>query len=82
MSRLPALLLLVVAAALLWAPEASACSVCFDASDENRWAFIGTTIFLSLLPVGMAVWGALWLKKRLKQIEEQERAELAGSARS
>jgi len=30
---------------------AMACPVCFDATDANRGAYLGTTVFLSLLPL-------------------------------
>ena len=54
-----ALLLLVVL------PDvAQACPVCFDARDENRQAFLATTAFLSLLPLGMVAGAGLWLRKR------------------
>jgi len=46
-------------------PDSSvACSVCFDATDENRSAFIGTTIFLSLFPLAMIGGGLWWLSRR------------------
>lgn len=43
----------------LLSTSAFACSVCFDATAETRWAFIGTTIFLSLLPLGI-IGGFVW----------------------
>jgi len=61
------------AALALCVPEAAmACSVCFSATDQNRMAFLGTTIFLSLLPllliggVGVVVW------KRSRTVENEE----------
>lgn len=46
-------------------PEvALACPVCFDARDENRQAFLLTTGFLSLLPLGMVAGAGLWLRRR------------------
>jgi hypothetical protein len=51
-------LALALSAAL---PElAHACPVCFDASDENRRAFVATTVLLSLLPLGMVTGAGLW----------------------
>jgi hypothetical protein len=51
-------------------PEAvSACPVCFDSSDENRQAFLVTTAFLSLLPLGMVSGVGLWIRKRLRDID-------------
>ncbi len=47
-----------------------ACPVCFDASDENRQAFLATTVFLSLLPLGMVAGVGLWIRKRSKELDE------------
>ena len=44
----------------------SACPVCFDSSDENRQAFIATTVFLSLLPLGMVAGAGLYVRKRTR----------------
>lgn len=56
----------VLAAALL--PEtAHACAVCFSATDENRQAFLATTAFLTLLPLGMVSGAGLWLRHRAKE---------------
>jgi hypothetical protein len=46
-----------------------ACAVCFDARDENRQAFLATTAFLSLLPLGMVAGAGLWVRKRSRQID-------------
>lgn len=52
-------------------PEvALACPVCFDARDENRQAFIVTTAFLSLLPLGMVAGAGLWLRKRAQEQDD------------
>lgn len=52
-----------------------ACPVCFSASDENREAFLVTTAFLSLLPLGMVGGAGLWLRRRSLAIDAEERAE-------
>lgn len=59
----------VLALALLAStPDAAwACPVCFDSSDENRMAFLVTTAFLSLLPLGMVAGAGLWIRKRAKE---------------
>jgi hypothetical protein len=63
---IPVLALLLLAAL----PEAGhACSVCFSATDENRAAFLITTGFLTLLPLGMVAGTGLWFKRRVRQIE-------------
>lgn len=43
-----------------------ACSVCFDASAETRGAYLGTTIFLSLLPLAFIAGVAFWLYRRVR----------------
>jgi hypothetical protein len=49
-------------------PDAAhACPVCFDASDENRRAFLTTAIFLTLLPLGMVAGAGLWLQRRARE---------------
>ena len=53
---------------------AAACPVCFDARDENRQAFLSTTIFLSLFPLGMVAGVGLWVRKRCKELDKQEAA--------
>jgi len=62
----------VLAVALLAVtPEtASACPVCFDARDENRQAFVATTVFLSLFPLGMVAGVGLWVRKRVRDLDE------------
>ena len=60
---------------LIMLPDvAQACPVCFDARDENRQAFLATTAFLSLLPLGMVAGAGLWLRKRSqdRDVEEDE----------
>lgn len=71
----PARLLPVAALAALVAlvvvPEAvHACAVCFDARAENRIAFLATTAFLSLLPLGMVAGAGVWLRRRMVEIDE------------
>ena len=66
--------ILAAAALLLVAfPDvAHACPVCFDANDENRQAFLATTAFLSLLPLGMVGGAGLWLRKRSRELDAEE----------
>lgn len=69
--------LIVCAIALLLVvvlPEAAAaCPVCFDSSDENRKAFLVTTAFLSLLPLGMVAGAGLWIRKRSRELDAEGR---------
>ncbi len=64
----------VIAMLLLLAlPDAGhACAVCFDSSDENRLAFMATTAFLTLLPLGMVTGAGLWLRKKVRQGKLEE----------
>ncbi len=63
--------LLVVAFLAVFPDVVYACAVCFDARDENRQAFLATTAFLSLLPLGMVAGAGLWMRKRSREIDEQ-----------
>ncbi len=46
---------------------AHACPVCFDPRDENRLAFLGTTVFLSLLPLAIVAGTLLYIRHRSRQ---------------
>ena len=62
--------------ALLMLPAAAhACAVCFDSSDENRRAFLVTTAFLTLLPLGMVGGVGLWLRKRAREVGQEPSGE-------
>jgi hypothetical protein len=69
-----AILVLALAALAAHPDAAHACAVCFDASDENRQAFLLTTAFLSLLPLGMVAGAGLWLRQRVKERDAQDAA--------
>ncbi len=48
-----------------------ACPVCFSAQNEdNRVAFIVSTMFLTLLPLGMLTAGLWWAWRKLRQQDE------------
>ena len=52
------------AAAMALVPAAAwACPVCFTASPRVRMAFFGTTVLLSLLPLGMIGAGVEWIRR-------------------
>lgn len=59
---------LVVAMAAVLPAEVWACAVCFDPREENRFAFLATTIFLSLVPLGMVGGVSLWLRRRARAL--------------
>ncbi len=64
------LAVLLLALGLL--PEAAeACSVCFSATEQNRTAFIVTTVFLSVLPLAMVGGGIVWLRMRIRRLARE-----------
>lgn len=71
-SLVPALALL----ALLLVPDAgTACAVCTGGeNDATRYAFLWTTGFLSVLPVGMVGLAVWWLRRRARELAERESA--------
>lgn len=64
----------LVLAFVLLAPRVSlACAVCMSGREEaSQWAFIGTTIVLSLLPLTLIGGMILWIRRRLRQMEAEE----------
>lgn len=73
MRRAAGVLTALAAVALL--PEAAhACAVCFDANSEIRWSFLATTIFLSLLPLGMVAGTGLWIRRRMQEMARTDGA--------
>jgi hypothetical protein len=52
-----------------WPDVAQACPVCFDPRDENRMAFLATTIFLSVFPLSLVGGLGLWLRKRSRELD-------------
>lgn len=58
--------------ALLAVPEAAqACSVCSAGGEDNRAAFIWTTVALSVLPLAMIGGLVLWLVRQARRAERQ-----------
>lgn len=49
-----------------------ACPMCFDASAENRMAFLMTAIALTALPLGMLTGVGLWLRRKFTQRDPDE----------
>lgn len=64
----------VFALTLLVPGAAEACSVCFSTTEENRWAFIGTTVFLSVLPLGILFGIGTWLRRKVLEMEREHEA--------
>lgn len=48
---------------------ARACPSCASPLEENRQAFVDTTIFLTVLPLAMIGGFVWWLRRRSKEIE-------------
>jgi hypothetical protein len=57
-------LLAILVPGLLAPAVGDACPVCFSGSDRSRLAFFGTTILMSLLPLGLIGSGLWWLRRR------------------
>lgn len=62
-----AVLLLAVLPSGAWA-----CSVCFSSTEENRWAFLITTIGLSFFPLMMVGGLVYWLHRRARTLAEYQ----------
>lgn len=61
--------LMAVALLALLPDLAYACPVCFDPREENRVAFLATTVFMSLIPLGMVGGLGMWLRKRARDLK-------------
>ena len=58
--------------ALVAIPEvAQACAVCFDGPGETRQAFMSTTAFLTLLPLGLVAGAGAWLRNRARRADSE-----------
>ena len=55
--------------ALLLVNVAQACSVCFSATEENRFMFIATTGFLTFVPLILVGSFVYWLRRKMKARE-------------
>lgn len=73
-------LVLALALVVLFPEAVHACPVCFDANDENRQAFLATTAFMSLLPLGMVAGAGLWIRKRAKDVDGEKAAQQLSDA--
>ena len=64
---------LVAVALLALLPEAVyACPVCFDRDDESRVAFLATTAFMTLLPLGLVLGTTVWLRRRARELDQDD----------
>ena len=70
MSRAWTLVAAVIA--LVAIPEvALACPACFDGPGETRQAFLATTAFLTLLPLGLVAGATTWLRGRARKADAE-----------
>ena len=57
---------------LLFIPEvAEACAVCFSGKEETRATYVGTTVFLSALPIGIVVILGMMVRRRYVEPENK-----------
>ena len=68
---------MAIAAGVLLPAACEACAVCGAGGDRNRLAFFWTTVFLSLLPLGMLAGGAVFLRRAMRRREPERRVESA-----
>ena len=72
-TRLVQVISVLVVIGLAWVADvARACPSCASPLEENRQAFVDTTIFLTLLPlfmIGGLIW---WLRRRARQMNQGE----------
>ena len=67
---------LAVAAMASAADWAHACPSCASPLEENRQAFVDTTIFLTVLPlmmIGGLIW---WIRRKAREMEERPEIEV------
>ena len=58
---------------LLLLPETvEACAVCFSGKEETRNTYVGTTVFLSALPIAIIVGIGFMVRRRYVDPENQE----------
>ena len=57
---------------LILLPEvAEACAVCFSGKEETRATYVGTTVFLSALPIGIVVILGMMVRRRYVEPENK-----------
>jgi hypothetical protein len=70
-TRIRPLVLALIALAAI--PEVGhACPMCFDGPGETRQAFLATTAFLTLLPLGLVAGAGAWLRSKARRAESME----------
>ena len=70
-TRLARVAVALPAVALAWAADlAYACPSCASPLEENRQAFVDTTIFLTVVPLLMMGGFVWWLRRKLRDRDE------------
>jgi hypothetical protein len=71
-SRCTALVVVLASLVMALCPDvAFACPVCFQAkNDASRLAFLVTTLFMTVLPLGLFGGLAYWVKRRSEALDE------------
>lgn len=60
-----------IGVALVWAADlAYACPSCASPLEENRQAFVDTTVFLTVVPLMMIGGFIWWLRRRVRAMDE------------
>ncbi len=61
----------VAAVAVAWGADvAHACPACASPLEENRQAFVDTTVFLTVVPLMMIGGFIWWLRRRIRAMDE------------
>lgn len=69
--RLARASLAFAAVALAWAADlAYACPSCASPLEENRQAFVDTTVFLTVVPLAMMGGFVWWIRRKLREQDE------------
>ncbi len=63
--------LALAAVAVAWAADlAYACPSCASPLEENRQAFVDTTVFLTVVPLAMMGGFVWWIRRKLREQDE------------
>ncbi len=66
---------------LLISSAASACPMCMSTQESNRAAYVAGSALLALLPLGLLISLALYLRRRMREQEPEDDAARTSTAR-
>ncbi|MBN1204765.1 MAG: hypothetical protein JXB05_07565 [Myxococcaceae bacterium] len=72
----------LAAGVLLLSSAASACPMCMSTQESNRAAYIAGSLLLTLLPLGMLIGLAVYLRRRMREQEREDDAARTATARA